>query len=154
MSDDEVTVRYIIQVYQETRDTAFAAAYLPTSEFEGEFKSLESRFQVVLERVKSGPLAVLVEFLPALHNAHRATLKLDRRIAALRAVEAIRMQAATDGGKLPESWAAVKVVPIPVDPLTGVPFVYEVHEGSVEVSGRRIGNQSQTEIGFRLTIRP
>ena len=39
-------------------------------------------------------------------------------------VEAIRMQAAADGGKLPDSLAKVTVVPVPFDPATGKPFDY------------------------------
>ena len=57
-----------------------------------------------------------------------AGVRLDRRIAALQTLEAIRMQAAADQGKLPRQLSDVKVVPVPLDPMTGVAFQYKVEE--------------------------
>ena len=45
-------------------------------------------------------------------------------MAQLRAVEAVRLHAATMNGSLPETLAEVTVVPVPDDPLTGKPFEY------------------------------
>jgi hypothetical protein len=48
---------------------------------------------------------------------------LDRRIAALRTIEAVRLHL-TEKGKLPEKLDDITVVPVPTDPLTGKPFEY------------------------------
>ena len=152
MSDDEAVVRYIRSTSAELMDEVFAPAYLP--DLEPATSVMNAQAQAKLANLKTGPLAILAEMAPAISSARNASLRLDRRIAALRAEEAVRMQAAAVGGKLPESWAGVSVVPVPLDPTTGAPFTFEVREGGVEITGGRIDHQARTEIGYRLTTRP
>ena len=64
--------------------------------------------------------------LPALGKVYDATGRLDRHIAALRCVEAIRLHAAAHGGKLPSALSDITEVPVPMDPVTDRPFEYEV----------------------------
>jgi hypothetical protein len=42
----------------------------------------------------------------------------------LRVVEAVRLYAAANEARMPPSLDAVRIVPIPLDPLTGEPFEY------------------------------
>jgi hypothetical protein len=49
---------------------------------------------------------------------------VDRKIAALRTIEALRLYAAAHGGQLPDRLAEVTAVPMPIDPVTGRPFEY------------------------------
>lgn len=84
------------------------------------------------ERVKEGqleslPLAGL--FLPAVHKVFFATTRIDRRIAALRTIEAIRLYAASHEGKLPAALSEITEAPIPIDPVTGKDFDYKLEEG-------------------------
>ncbi len=84
------------------------------------------------ERVKEGelerlPLAGL--FLPAVQKVFFATTRIDRKIAALRCIEAIRLYAAGHDGKLPGALGEITEVPIPIDPVTGKEFEYRVEEG-------------------------
>ena len=65
---------------------------------------------------------------PGMHGLG-AEARLDRRVAALRVVEAIRMHAATHGGSLPESLDKITEVPVPFDPVTGQPFGYHLEGG-------------------------
>jgi hypothetical protein len=53
--------------------------------------------------------------------------RTDRRFAALRCVEAVRLYAAGHDGRLPAALADVTEVPVPPDPVTGKPFEYEAH---------------------------
>ena len=64
--------------------------------------------------------------LPAVQKVFGARARTDRRIAALRCVEAVRLYAAGHDGKFPASLDDVKDVPIPDDPVTGKPFDYHV----------------------------
>jgi hypothetical protein len=50
--------------------------------------------------------------------------RVERKFAALRCLEAIRLYAAGHDGKLPAALDDIKEVPIPVDPFTGKPFEY------------------------------
>ncbi len=61
----------------------------------------------------------------AIEKLFGAMDRLDRKLAALRAVEALRLHAAARG-RLPAALADVTEAPIPADPLTGKPFIYEV----------------------------
>jgi hypothetical protein len=70
------------------------------------------------------PLARLL--LPAVQKVFAARTRLDRRFAALRCVEAIRLYAADHGGKLPSQWEEIKDAPLPLDPVTGKAFDYHV----------------------------
>ena len=57
---------------------------------------------------------------------------LDRNIAALRVVEALRIYAAAHNGKLPQKLDEITEVPLPDDPGSGRPFEYH-REGDVGV---------------------
>jgi len=62
--------------------------------------------------------------LPALYRVAFLQARLDRNIAMLRIIEAIRMFAADHSGRLPGALAEITAVPIPSDPVTGEEFVY------------------------------
>lgn len=70
------------------------------------------------------PLATLL--LPAVEKVAFASARIDRKIAALRCVEALRLYAAAHDGKLPAALEDVKEVPVPIDPVTGKPFEYRL----------------------------
>lgn len=74
------------------------------------------------------------EFLASYHKVRRAQGRLEQRIALLRHVEALRLYAAANGGKLPTKLADVDV-PLPVDPFTGKPFRYEVIDNVAHIRG-------------------
>jgi hypothetical protein len=73
------------------------------------------------------PLAALL--LPAVEKVFAARTRFDRKVAALRCVEAVRLYAAAHGGKLPPTLRAIAEVPIPLDPFTGKDFEYRVAGG-------------------------
>jgi hypothetical protein len=52
--------------------------------------------------------------------------QIDRRIAALRCVEAVRLYAGDHDGKLPSSLEDIKDTPLPLDPATGKAFDYKL----------------------------
>ena len=61
---------------------------------------------------------------PGLQKLHAAQARLERQVALLRAIEAIRLHAALHGNEPPATLAEAATVPIPDDPLTGRPFGY------------------------------
>jgi len=68
----------------------------------------------------------LLESLTALPKIHFASVRVERRIALLRCIEAMRLHAAANGGKLPASLSEIVVVPLPLDPVTAKAFDYEL----------------------------
>jgi hypothetical protein len=81
------------------------------------------------------PPALFADLLvPVTINARRAQARVDQRIALLRHIEALRLHAAEHNSTLPTKLADV-CVPLPVDPVTGKPFRYEVTGGTAHLRG-------------------
>jgi hypothetical protein len=75
------------------------------------------------------PLFLARIVIPAAYHAMGAELRVHSQLAALQAIEALRMHAAANGGRLPNSLADVTVVPVPLNPATDKPFPYELKDG-------------------------
>ena len=75
-------------------------------------------------RAKGIKVNLFTTLLPALSRISFLQARLDRHIAMLRTIEAIRMFAADHSGQLPGSLADMTFVPIPADPVTGEDFLY------------------------------
>jgi hypothetical protein len=148
MSDDEAIARAFIAQYRTLRDDVYKAWYLPWTEARGQFAAAEER----VKSIRSSPLALFAQLQPVVSTAMGAEVRTDRRVAALRVVEALRMQAAADGGKLPESLSQVTVVPIPDDPATGKPFAYRLGDGAAILEAGPEGIKGKAP-NYRLTIR-
>ena len=71
-------------------------------------------------------LPLSTQLLPSTFAARSAAVRLRTRIAGLRTLEAIRMHAAANGGKLPQRLADISDVPVPINPATGKSFEYRV----------------------------
>jgi hypothetical protein len=87
------------------------------------------------EKPKSEGL--FADLLPGIVEARRAQGRLEQRAALLRHVEALRMYAAANAGKLPAK-SSDAGVPLPSDPFTGKPFGYEVKDGVATLSASGI----------------
>jgi hypothetical protein len=105
-------------------------AFVKAQEFNRKVKQMAANGE------KEGPAIPLARYiLPAFDRVMRAQLRVDRRIAALRVVEAIRLYAAAHDGKLPASLTDIKDAKIPVDPLTGKAFEYQAVEKTAVLKG-------------------
>ena len=86
-----------------------------------------------LEGERSGD-GLLADFLPHIIKLCRARGQLERQIALLRHVEALRLYAAGHGGKLPAKLSDIPV-PLPVDPFSGKPFDYTIEGTTAHLRG-------------------
>jgi len=80
--------------------------------------------------------------LPASQKVLASRVRLDRRIAALRVIEAIRLYAAANDGRLPPSLADIQLVPVPNDPGTGQPFGYTLANGTATLTAPMLPGMS------------
>ncbi len=89
-------------------------------------KELEASFKKpvpsVLAPFPVGTISSMI--VPAVSRVMEAGPKMERRIAALRLIEALRMQAALDKA-WPDTLEKVTLVPVPADPFTGKAFVFK-----------------------------
>jgi hypothetical protein len=106
-----------------------------------------------LAAAKKGPFVLFVEYVAGIYPAMMAELRLERRIAALRVIEAIRLYAAAHDAALPESLGQITEVPVPEDPATGKPFEYHRDGSSATVSGPEAGLPPPLRPSYRITIR-
>jgi len=90
--------------------------------------------------------------LPAVQHAMSAEVRLQSRFAAIQTIEALRMHAASNGGKLPRSLEDVTIVPVPLNPATDKPFPYELHGGVATLIVAPPAGRLEAE-GRKYTIR-
>jgi hypothetical protein len=85
-----------------------------------------------------------------------ARTRLDRRFAALRCIEAIRLYAAAHGGKLPVTLADIKEVPLPIDPVSGKGFGYKLVGAKALLTAPPFPGEKPTQyntISYELSIK-
>lgn len=150
MSDDERLARYIARQYRIYRDDVYKTVYLDPIEV---IATKGERARSIEEMKREGTaIRLLAEIVPAVEAAVGSSTRVDRRIAALRAIEAIRLHAAESGGKLPADLASVKAVPVPVDPGTGRAFGYRLDGDTAVLTAPAILGP-ETAMEYRITLR-
>jgi hypothetical protein len=151
MPPAQVLLIYILGSYHEFRDDAFKASHLP-------YMQARKAFEEAAARRKAAPDTEARRFadllLPALIKVQAAQTRLDRKIAALRVIEALRLHATANDGRLPEKLTDVTLVPVPDDPGTGQPFGYERDQDTATLTSRIPGETPEVSgLRYRLTIR-
>jgi hypothetical protein len=116
----QAVIFYMLQEFARNRDDVLKWTHFSFPEAYPQLRKAEARAQKAAWTV----VPYLRDLLPIASQAYLATTRLDRRIAALRCIEALRLHAAAHEGKLPASLDDVTLVPIPRDPVTGKPFEY------------------------------
>lgn len=137
-----------VRFYDHWRDEVFKWMHLPYHQA----SSLESAANVDAamraEAEKYGWSATPAQLLlPAVRAARTAETRCQQSIALLRTVEAIRMYAAENNGKLPLSLDALSV-PAPIEPFTGKPIHYELHGDRAVLNGHAVPGMR-----YRLILR-
>lgn len=137
---EKMSVGQVLAIYTERNYRLFADEfaklwYVP-------FPELRKRDRALGERLRNAGsfaggaerdvLPIVSTLLPALQAARTAQVRLERDLAALRVIEALRMYAAGHDGRLPASLADIDQVPVPTNPVTGQPFVYRL-EGATAI---------------------
>lgn len=151
MPPAEVLLLYMVNLYHELRDDMFKSTYLPFPQSRSLVREADARLKSAPD-TEAGRLAQM--FLPAIPKVLLAQVRLERKLAALRAIEALRMHAAAHGGKLPDKLDEVTIVPVPLDPGTGKPFEYQ-RDGQTAILISRIPGEDldKTGLRYRLTVR-
>lgn len=151
MPPAQVLLRYLVAVNKELYDEEFKAAYLP-------YPEAVPVVAAVQKKIKSLPPTEASRWarglIPAIDATMRAQDRLERMIAALRVIEALRLYAAAHDGQLPEKLSQVTTVPVPNDPGTGKPFEYKRDGAGAVLIGRLPGQPLEnTGLRYRLTMR-
>jgi hypothetical protein len=151
MPPAEILLRYMLHLYHELRDELFKCVYVPYPQSRQLAREAEARLKSAPD-TEAGQIAAML--LPAPFKVQLAQMRLERKLAALRAIEALRMHAAAHGSQLPDKLDEVKIAPVPNDPGTGRPFEYQ-RDGQTATLLSRIPGETVAIAGlrYRVTIR-
>jgi hypothetical protein len=128
MSPAQAILTGFVETSDRMQDELYKWTALPLPVALPGIKSAEQKLNDV--KASSGQIASLVKMLiPAVSRARVSLARVDREIAALRCLEAIRLYAARHEGRLPPALSDIAQVQVPVDPITEKPFFYEVAGG-------------------------
>lgn len=121
-----------MKLYERLRDDQFKWFYAPPDQFgEGVRRATEQLEEVRAKQREIIPIASLL--LPAVSAVRESMVRSDRQIAALQAIEALRMHAARTG-TLPRTLAELNPT-APHDPSTGAPFKYRLEGDTAHLEG-------------------
>ncbi len=124
----QVIVTHDAQRYEADLDDYFRVIGLPNPEAEKLVKEMDAKWKGETDRMLSQAL------LPAANKVRQTQARLQQRVAYLRVIEALRLHAHENGGRLPAQLKDVKV-PLPADPVTGEAFQYSVKDGVATLTG-------------------
>jgi hypothetical protein len=113
---------HAVMVYLQMRDDLNKWLLLPYAEGREGLEQADRQIRQAKARLNVLPLFMV---LPGVTKVAFAQARLERRIAALRCIEAVRMYAAAHDGTPPASLGLIKDVPVPLDPITGRTFEYK-----------------------------
>lgn len=119
----QVVLIYQWHQYQRLYDDNIKGAYLPHEQGYPLLKRAEE--ELSQHYGKGFKMNLFMMYLPALYRINELEARLARTVAMWRVIEALRWYAADHEGELPRSLDQIPVVFIPVDPVSGKPFVYK-----------------------------
>jgi hypothetical protein len=133
--------------YKVLRDEFFKAYLLPFHQAEPWLKKSDDESKKARTRGDIiGPA-----LLPAVWQGKLAQARIDQRVAHLRAIEAIRLHAHQNGGKLPATLAATGL-PLAVDPFNGKNLSYEVMDEVATLAGEDTRQGEINNRKFSITV--
>jgi hypothetical protein len=108
-------------------DAAARLVTLPYWQARSRFAEIEKKLQPAEDLLHwtLSPLAEVSPMVTAIRKTTQSLVRVERRFAALRCIEALRLYAAAHDGKLPARLADITEVPVPLDPVTGKDFEYK-----------------------------
>lgn len=114
---------YMAITQERLSDEMFKWFNVPFAQSRDDLATVERKFETEYRQQEIVPLTSML--VPAILSVKKATARSQRRIAALRVLEALRLYAADHDGKLPVALDDIREVPLPLDPVSDKPFGYE-----------------------------
>jgi hypothetical protein len=144
----QVVFLAMVRFYDQWRDEYFKWMYAPFHQAQSNeyYGSVDRGFRTATQRYGwcTQPARLL---LPAVPSARTAEARCDQTIALLQTVEAVRLYAAANEGRLPPSLDEL-TVPAPLEPFTGKPVEYELSDDHAILSGHPLPGMQ-----YRLVLR-
>jgi tetratricopeptide (TPR) repeat protein len=122
------------------------------------FVDITKAIKTEMDNLKNYNFLLRRQFKKQLKPAHDMVLKqmnhVDRKIAALQSIEALRLYASSHGDKLPEKLNDVTNIKIPVDPVIKKPFSYRStgSEAVLELEATK-GSDGRDAVRYELNLK-
>lgn len=146
-----VLMVYTVDMYRKYRDGSFKWFCLPYAETREGMAKCEQQFKGEIRGQEVFPVASML--LPAIGGAKLAVARHDRGLEIIRMVEAIRMHAATHGGRLPSGLDEITDVPVVSDPMWGRPFQVSREGDAVVIESAPVPWNDELRYGLRVEVR-
>lgn len=147
---EQVMFHVLLTTFEAVRDDSAKWVSFPYWVAEAELlKGAQAKVAVPMEERLAGTL------VSAFQKVHRAQARTEQRLGLLRAVEALRLHAAAHDGKFPKALADLPV-PLPVDSVSGQPFIYKLEGETAVVQGTPPKGEEKTaayNIRYEVTIK-
>ncbi len=144
----QVVLLAIVRYDRQARDRSFSASYLPYWQAARLFDAIQQSRREDSDRYGL-TTALTNSLLPAIRAVSAAAARTEQQLALIQTIEAIRMYAAENDGRLPNRLAELPA-PAPRDPITGDDFKYERKGDTAVLTGGAVpGLQYQFELRFR-----
>jgi hypothetical protein len=156
MPDAQAVALRAITAYRVMNEDAIKCFHLSYPEGRAEFAKLRARAKELVKASNDPIVTVFGQNVAPVEKCFEAHARVNRRVALMRAIEAVRMHAAANGGKLPEKLTDVKLVPVPLDPYTDQPFVYDVKGDTFGITGAPPAGEQPSfnnQMRFEVTLR-
>jgi hypothetical protein len=149
----QVVAIHKVESFDRLRDNLFKWMYLPIWQRQAGVHQSNDAIRQANETLEGFPLSQL---LPAPNMAMVASVRPDRRVASLAAVNALRIHAAANDGKLPATLAEIKLAPVLADPTTGQPFGYSLSGATATLTSPPLPGLPASVAGlhYEITIAP
>ncbi|MDY3559983.1 hypothetical protein R5W23_001182 [Gemmata sp. JC673] len=131
----QVVALRAVAAYRSYNDDLAKCFSLNVPDARTEITKVRERSEKLRKESGDPIVSVFAMNVPAIEKTFEAHTRLNRRVALMRAVEAVRLHAAAGDGKPPKSLADIKLVPVPEDPDTLKPFVYELKGNTFTLTG-------------------
>lgn len=118
---------------------------------------LSQTIDLEIANLKNYNLLVRRQFEKQLKPAHDLTRKqmnyLDRKVAALQCIEAMRLYAGAHEGKFPDKLSDITEITVPDDPVTGKPFSYSLTGSKAVLEAEATeGSEGRDAIHYELNL--
>jgi hypothetical protein len=153
---------YVVLVYQHDRCHRLADMMLkwcdvPYWQARQGLAKCEKQFNEECGRIQTDMDVIMMAFEYGMRNSlwiHFINTRMERDMAMLRCVEAIRLYAAGHEGRLPQALSDITEVPIPPDPVYGRPFSYQVTDGKAVLESAAPPDMSERDgLRYEITLR-
>jgi hypothetical protein len=153
MPAPQVVMIYALIHFQQLQEELFRWAAVPYPQARAGLRRANEHRQKVCEGLEEG-IPLVTAFITAFDSIFRAQVQTDRRIAAVRCIEAIRLYAAAHDGPLPRQLSDITEVPVPLDPATGQAFEYRAEGNKATLIARPpAGDYSPPLLHYELTLK-